>query len=168
MARRSAGQVIVSVTSLPTLSQPDIAVVSVARISYVGACVRLRDLDAALRWKIPPLVHSFAGQVIEPGFVCIVGRVPWHLTTTTPLPRVPAGPRLGKFTTIADQRTVMRHAGMYSLIVRLKLASRIRTIGRVTVAPLRESSALVGTNVSAAVSVTMPASIRTQTKLQRA
>jgi hypothetical protein len=62
----------------------------------------------------------------------------------------------------------MRYAGMYSLIVRLKLASRIRTIGRVTVAPLRESSALVGTSVSAAVSVTMPASIRTQTKLQRA
>jgi 3-dehydroquinate synthase class II len=68
---------------------------------------------------------------------------------------------------MADKTTVMRYAGMYSLIVRPKLALRIKKIGRVTVVPLQESSALAGTNVCAAGSVTMPASIHTQTTLQR-
>lgn len=76
--------------------------------------------------------------------------------------------RLGLLHHVADHTIVTPYAGMNSLIARLKLASRARATGRVTVAPLQGSSALVGLSVSAAASVGIFASFHTRTTPQSA
>lgn len=139
--------------SLPILSPPDMSVANAVRTSCVGAFVGLRHLDAAVYRSTPCCLFRLpVKQVSRASHVPLASyHLPPHLQQSQ-----------ARHTTVANCKTVMRYAGMKPPIAHTKLALRTRTIGRVTAAPLQESSALASSSASAAASVTVPASIRTQ------